>query len=152
MVIGANDVLTRFIVQNIAARRYPSTSKVQYLLHLRECHSWCANSCRLNALESRGISRKIELPATEYLSGVQKSMQAYHADLTYLADQLDAHVIHINEIKQLVTEQMDLFDKRRSRIIGFLIAIYVPLAFTTVSTCSFAANQTWLIIRSPSSV
>jgi hypothetical protein len=39
----------------------------------------------------------------------------------------------VDKVKQLAIDQMELFDKRRNRIIGALVAVYVPLAFATVS-------------------
>lgn len=120
--------------QDIASRRDPSASKVQYLLHLKECHLLCAEACRGNAAAARRISRDIELPACLYLYAVRDELHALALDLEYLAETIDRSVVRIDEVMRLSIDQIEIFDKRRNRIIGTLIAAYVPLAFTTVST------------------
>lgn len=38
----------------------------------------------------------------------------------------------IEALKEVIISQVELFDKRRNRIIQMFVAIYVPLAFATV--------------------
>jgi hypothetical protein len=121
----------------MVSRRDPSTSKVQYLLHLRECHVSCAQACIDNAILARSIRAKIELPACQYLDCISDDLQAHIIDLGYLADTLNKSIVHIDEVKRLAVNQMEIFDKRRNIIIGLLIAVYVPLTFTTVSTSPY---------------
>lgn len=116
----------------MASRRDPSASKVQYLLHLKECQILCAQACRDNAVAARRISDDIELPACLFLDAVHEELRALALDLEYLADTIDKGVIRVDEVERLSADQMEIFDKRRNRIIGTLIAAYVPLAFTTV--------------------
>lgn len=117
----------------MTSRKDPSTSKVQYLLHLRESHCCCAKSCREAATTAQLLCDRINLHPTQSLYDILDALQACKADLLYLADELEAGTTRIDEVKQLAIDQMELFDKRRNRIIGTLIAVYVPLAFATVS-------------------
>ena len=54
-------------------------------------------------------------------------------DFEYLARELDQQIERIQKLKTIIIEQTDATDKRRNRTLGVLIAIYVPLAFATVS-------------------
>lgn len=54
-------------------------------------------------------------------------------DFEYLARELDQQIERIQKLKTIIIEQTDAMDKRRNRTLGVLIAIYVPLAFATVS-------------------
>lgn len=114
------------------SRRHPSTSKIQYLLHTQECNIYSAQACRENAAIAQKLVEDIELPAVEKLYTIRGELQDLHMDLGYLAQQLDSSVVRIDRIKRLTIDQMDMFDKRRNRLVGILIAIYVPLAFATV--------------------
>ncbi|SMR51078.1 unnamed protein product [Zymoseptoria tritici ST99CH_1E4] len=122
----------RLDAMEMYSRRNPSSSKVQYLLHTQECHNYSARACRANAIIAKDLGKEIELPAAcrvHYI--LHDDLQALHLDLNYLADRLDNSAIQIDRLKRLTMDQMDMFDKRRNRLIGILIAIYVPLAFTT---------------------
>jgi hypothetical protein len=67
---------------------------------------------------------------------VRNSLQDLSSDLDYLAKILKEQIGRVDEVKQLASDQMEIFDKRRNRIIGLLIAVYVPLAFATVRRSS----------------
>lgn len=54
-------------------------------------------------------------------------------DFNYLADELEKHMRQIEALKEVITSQVELFDKRRNKIIQMFVAVYVPLAFATVS-------------------
>lgn len=112
------------------SRQNPSLSKVQYLLHMQECHSLAAGACRENA---RVISRLfLPLPMPLHMHVKSHVLLKSIDDFNYLAGEFDKHAAQIVELKQSITEQIELFDKRRNRVIGLFVAIYVPLAFTTV--------------------
>ncbi|EGP83945.1 uncharacterized protein MYCGRDRAFT_96380 [Zymoseptoria tritici IPO323] len=117
--------------QDIIARRYPSTSQIQYLLHTQECHMSCAQACKKNAAKARSLFGDIELPASQYMYTIRDHLHALAVDIEYLADTLESDIAQIDQVKQLAIDQMDFFDKRRNRVIGVLIAVYVPLAFAT---------------------
>lgn len=116
------------------SRRDASTSKVQYLLHLKECHFWCARACRTSAATAQRLHGEIALPCSRYRYDLRGELHALNLDLDYLADELEKSILRVEEVKDLTMMQMELFEKRRSRIIGLLVAIYVPLAFATVSS------------------
>ncbi|SMR59344.1 unnamed protein product [Zymoseptoria tritici ST99CH_1E4] len=116
---------------DIIARRYPSTSQIQYLLHTQECHMSCAQACKKTAAKARSLFGDIELPASQYMYTVKDHLHALAVDIEYLADTLASDIAQIDRVKRLAIDQMELFDKRRNRVIGVLIAVYVPLAFAT---------------------
>lgn len=60
-------------------------------------------------------------------------MEDFMVDFEYLARELDQQIERIQKLKTIIIEQTDATDKRRNRTLGVLIAIYVPLAFATVS-------------------
>lgn len=110
-------------------------------MHLHECHTWAAQACRENAKVVRGTEVIRELfespfpgarPYTRWVAAVQGRID----DLEYLSWELEKHACQIVDLKGTVVEAIDLFDKRRNRTVGILIAIYVPLAFATVSVVS----------------
>lgn len=61
-----------------------------------------------------------------------KSLEDCIDDIKYLAEQINKHHDQIDDLIALISNQVDLFDKRRNKTIGFFIAVYVPLAFATV--------------------
>lgn len=114
------------------SRRYPSVSKVQYLLHLSESHKRCAHACKSNADVAREYCNKIQSSTSTFSSSLHEKLDALSKDLTYLAGELETGIKRIDTAKVFGAEQIVLFDSRRTRVIGLLVAIYVPLAFTTV--------------------
>jgi hypothetical protein len=114
----------------MSSRKHPSLSKVQFLLHLRECHSWSAEACRENA---KVVSDTFHLNCqhTQCKIGPLRT-QKYVNDFEYLALELEKLVEQIDKLREVITTQVELFDKRRNRTVGMFIAIYVPLAFATV--------------------
>jgi len=115
----------------MAARRDPSVSKVQYLMHLHECHEWAAEACTRNADLIAGLFSS-PLPLQKHVLTGSESSGRYVNDLRYLADELTLRAHKIDELKEVIVSQIDLLDKRRNRNIGIFLAIYVPLAFATV--------------------
>ena len=129
----------------MASRRNPSVSKVQLLMHLRECHQWAAKACDRNA---RLISKPFVSPCLPVQQHVHRS-QLYVADLQYLVDELNTHAQEMDELKEIIVAQIDLSDKRRNRNIGMFIAMYVPLAFATVrmrSGVGYVIQQLILVV------
>lgn len=112
---------------DMASRRNPSVSKVQFLMHLLECHQWAAKSCDRNV----HVISKVFVSPLPVQQHVHRS-QRYVDDLRYLASELTLHAQEMEKLKEAIVAQIDLFDKRRNRNIGMFIAIYVPLAFSTV--------------------
>jgi hypothetical protein len=100
-------------------------SKVQLLLHLRECHEWAAQACYRNILQISALVQP-HIPA-------QEDLQKQINDLEYLAGEIESHIQQMDSLRETIVCQIDLFEKRRTRIVGMLIAVYVPLAFATVS-------------------
>ncbi|KAM0723393.1 hypothetical protein Q7P37_000379 [Cladosporium fusiforme] len=121
--------VTRTQELDMISRQNPSLSKVQYLLHLNECHRLAAGACRHNALVVPNLFQ--QSPNASSPDPRSKQLRKYADDFAYLAEELEKHASQISELKQVVVEQIDLFDKRRSRVIRVFIAIYVPLAFAT---------------------
>jgi hypothetical protein len=118
----------------MASRAHPSLSKVQFLLHLRECHTWAAQACRKN---SGKVSDLFHLGCTQDSCKTKPlHTQGCVDDLAYLARELNKLVKQIDDLQDVITNQVELFDKRRNRTIGMFIAIYVPLAFATVRPSS----------------
>lgn len=129
----------------MSSRRNPSVSKVQLLMHLRECHQRAAKACDRNA---RLISKLFVSPFLPVQQHVHRS-QLYVDDLRYLIHELDAHAQEMDKLKEVIVAQIDLSDKRRNRNIGVFIAMYVPLAFATVGICSgarYVIHQLILIV------
>lgn len=129
------------------ARRNPSVTKVQYLLHLQECHVFASQACRANTQVILRLFQPLPIPFA--LHSKSELLWKYADDFTYLAAEIDKHAGQLTELRQVIVEQVDLFDKRRNKIIGFFIAIYVPLAFTTVrdhSQSSFVALLTETVL------
>ena len=112
----------------MASRRNPSVSKVQFLMHLFECHQWAAKTCDRNV----HVISKLFASPHPVQQHVQRS-QRYIDDLRYLASELKLHAQEIEKLKGVIVAQNELSEKRRNRNIGMFIAIYVPLAFSTVS-------------------
>lgn len=102
-------------------------------MHLLECHNLATIACRENALV---ISRLTPLPIPLSLHDKWKHLRNYVENFDYLAGEIEKHASKITELKQNVVEQIELFDKRRNRVVGVFVAIYVPLAFTTVCILS----------------
>lgn len=63
-------------------------------------------------------------------------LRRYVDGFEYLAGEVDKHASQLVKLKQTIIEQIDLFDKQWNRVIGIFIAVYVPLAFTTVCISS----------------
>jgi hypothetical protein len=127
-------------VQDIRSRRKPSVSKVQILMHIRECHQWAAQACRQNATLIQKLCSS-EFPCTQDVHKRRLLAAMWVKDLLYLADELDLYARQVGELKSAVIGLIELFDKRRTRNIGFLIAVYVPMAFATVSMPSLRQHE-----------
>lgn len=117
--------------QNMASRSNPSMSKVQFLLHLRESHEWAAQACNRNADAIIGLFRS-PLPVTLCTHNRIQACQRHIDDFRYLATELENQANRVEDLRDVIVGQIELFDKRRNRTIGLLVAIYVPLAFATV--------------------
>jgi hypothetical protein len=128
----------------MSSRKDPSMSKVQLLLHLRECHEWAAQACHRNIIQISALVLP-RIPA-------QEDLPKQIDDLQYLAGQIESHIQQIDSLRDTIVCQVDLFEKRRTRIIGMLIAVYVPLAFATVSVSLKISDVRVLTRSSPSSV
>lgn len=76
---------------------------------------------------------EIHLPEGPHLETIRNGLQALALDLGYLSDELKSSMKKVDDVKKLAVDQMEIFDKRRNKVIGTLIAVYVPLAFATVS-------------------
>lgn len=72
------------------------------------------------------------LPAPRHIVVNSERFTRCSEDFLHVAEELCAHIQHIKDLKTVIVEQIDLLDKRRNRLIGLLIAVYVPLAFGTV--------------------
>jgi hypothetical protein len=115
----------------MAARGHPSLSKIQFLLHLRETHLWAAQACRRN---SDTLSDLFHLGCQQDQCKIEPSYtEGCVEDLAYLARELDKFIGQIDDLQDVITNQVELFDKRRNRTVGMFIAIYVPLVFATAS-------------------
>ncbi|OQO10212.1 hypothetical protein B0A48_04569 [Cryoendolithus antarcticus] len=115
---------------NAASRRDPSVSKVQYLLHLKECHESHASAIRQNAQTMTELLHAVSPPGRDALDAWD-DLLACVEDFEYLAAETTVSIKGVSDLIELITAQVDLFDKRRSKVIGLLLAIYVPLAFAT---------------------
>ncbi|KAK6433118.1 hypothetical protein LTR95_010707 [Oleoguttula sp. CCFEE 5521] len=115
---------------NAASRRDPSASKVQYLLHLKECHESHASASRQNAQTVTELLHAVSPPGRDALDAWD-DLLACVEDFEYLATEITVSIKGVSDLIELITAQVDLFDKRRSKVIGLLLAIYVPLAFAT---------------------
>lgn len=113
----------------MASRKRPSVSKVQFLLHVRECDDWTFQACWQNV---ETITKHFHLDCREGEACRFDAFQAHVDDIKYLAKRIKKHSDEIGALIELISNQVDLFDKRRSKTIGFFIAVYVPLAFATV--------------------
>jgi hypothetical protein len=113
----------------MASRKRPSVSKVQFLLHIRECDEWALRACSQNV---ETITKRFHLDCREGESCRFDAVQAHVDDIKYLSERIKPHSTEIGALIELISNQVDLFDKRRSKTIGFFIAVYVPLAFATV--------------------
>jgi hypothetical protein len=107
---------------------------VQYLVHLSECHDWVANACRRNAGTISEFFYTSKSPPSQSAQPDVNELQNYVDDFEYLANELDKQILRIQTLKTRIIEQADLLDKRRNKLVGLLIAVYVPLAFATVSS------------------
>lgn len=101
---------------------------MQYLLHLHEHHRWAAQACRANARELSALCLS-SIPVTQQVHRAQRRAD----DFNYLAGELEKHTCQIEALKEVIVSQVELFDKRRNRIIQMFVAVYVPLEFATVS-------------------
>jgi hypothetical protein len=101
-------------------------------MHLRECHDWTAQACRRSATLTSDLFLS-DLPITQQVHNRRAATQIHVADLSYLATELENHAKNIDTLREGIVSQIELFDKRRNRNIGIFIALYVPLAFATVS-------------------
>jgi hypothetical protein len=113
----------------MASRKRPSVSKVQFLLHIRECDDWALQACCQN-MET--IRQRFHLDCKEGEACRFDAVQAHVDDIKYLSERIKKHREEIGALIEVISNQVDLFDKRRSKTIGFFIAVYVPLAFATV--------------------
>lgn len=121
------------------SRQNPSLFKIQYLLHFKECHSLAADACRANALV---ISRLCHpLPVPYHLLWKSETLRTYEANFDYLAGELEKHAERILGLIQSISDQIELFDKRRNKVIGLFIAVYVPLAFITVGSSFYSIKR-----------
>ncbi|SMR42476.1 unnamed protein product [Zymoseptoria tritici ST99CH_1E4] len=116
---------------DMMCRRDSSTSIVQYLLHMRECHDQCVEACKDNVAIALRLRDEIHLPEGPHLETIRNGLQALALDLGYLSDELKSSMKKVDDVKKLAVDQMEIFDKRRNKVIGTLIAVYVPLAFAT---------------------
>lgn len=114
----------------MASRKRPSLSKVQLLLHIRECDDWAIQACCQNA---DVVTKRFHLDCEDGKPCKFGEFQAQVNDIKYLSEQIEKHRDQIDVLVGVISNQVDLFDKRRNKTIGFFIAVYVPLAFATVS-------------------
>jgi hypothetical protein len=100
-------------------------------MHLHECHQSAAQACLRNANLLSALFRSPQPVQKDVLRWSEDSAQ-YVKDFQYLSDELERYAQGIVDLKETITFQLELFEKRRSRYVGIFIAAYVPLAFATV--------------------
>ncbi|KAK4501580.1 hypothetical protein PRZ48_007389 [Zasmidium cellare] len=116
---------------DLKGRGRPSEFKVKFLLHLRECHTELSKECTTDLKILNIIIEAIQLPADWYDRGlydVQVDLESDARDLEYLAKELLSTTKYIDEVKDRIKELMELSEKRRTVVVTFLVALFVPMA------------------------
>jgi len=73
------------------------------------------------------------LPDTQGYSICEKLYKC-EQDSTYLALELDARAISIRAVETMVLKQMELSRNFWSTVVTFVVALYVPISFASVSS------------------
>jgi hypothetical protein len=112
--------------------------KIKYLLHLHECLGTAKKECdsitTLIAHMVRILPKPaVVLPCERYLSEICESLEASGRDIKLATTELAALMDRLGDVKTMATEQLELSRNFWSGVLGFLIAVYAPLSFVSVS-------------------
>lgn len=88
------------------------------------------------------VSRQPTLSYRSYYSGDYDTMKSFIEQMRDAANYLSESAEIAIELRKTVGELLDLQEKGRGKVLGFVIAIFVPLAFTTVSDCQHQHTST----------
>lgn len=117
-------------------RVQPSVSKINYLQHCEDCAKRIKQACNVTAdqvAQFRQVVDSKQVPSAVHVL----SLVELEEDYRYLADSARAISKKLQPLRASIKDQLEISDSWRSRAIGLLVAIYVPLAFVSVRTSSF---------------
>ncbi|KAJ5690027.1 hypothetical protein N7462_004419 [Penicillium macrosclerotiorum] len=115
-------------------RLRPSGSKMQYLLHLEDCHLVTKSCCRANKQTLQSLLDRINSiqgPRADEEMNQIRHLELFMKDLDYLHDEVESSLLRISNIRHDLRENLDLLQIHRTSILGILAALYLPLSFVT---------------------
>ena len=118
--------------QVLRGRNSPSGWKIKYLLHLQEYLIFVATEAERTAKSSR---RLIHPPMilSDHEQEVYEPLTSHLRTIEGIASDLRADAHNIDGVVRMIKEQMDLSQSFWNTVLAFVVAIYVPLSFASVS-------------------
>ena len=127
------ETASRYVDQmTVLGRNSPSGWKIKYLLHLQECLFTLSRQAHLSVTTGRQLVRP---PASvpDDLHFVLVEFDRILRDVDFLEGELANIARSIDITTKLVKEQIELSQSFWSTILAFVVAVYVPLSFASVS-------------------
>lgn len=124
------------MTQDYQRRKSPSGNKYQYLLHLEDTldHVVKGTKAASMLIDEVMLAVSTRLPNKEQLIYILlDDLNRYKADFNDLVQALKERLVMTSDIRATMKDQMEYSNRLRNTMIGILVAIYVPLSFTTVS-------------------
>jgi hypothetical protein len=87
----------------MASRKRPSLSKVQFLLHIRECDDWAVQACCQNV---EVLTKRFHLDCGKNESCRFGAFQAHVDDIKYLSEQIVKHRDQIDVLVGVISNQV----------------------------------------------
>lgn len=110
-------------------RQSPSNAKLNYLIHLEDCckvlSSGLAHASSLLREISVAIASNHTRIDTELQAWPEKTLQ----DIEFLENKLGEVQRQLLEIREMIKEQLELRNGRRTSLLTLLAAIYIPFSF-----------------------
>ncbi|KAK8229775.1 hypothetical protein HDK77DRAFT_83112 [Phyllosticta capitalensis] len=133
-------------------RLFPSGSKLQHMLHLKDCLKAAMSTCEAN-MEILGrlvefLRESLEDPiATQYADRLH-AIEALSDDLEYLVGEMESFISDIDRIRRTTREQLDLVQMRRTTVLTLFAGLYIPMSFvTSFFGMNLNQSQPWEISR-----
>ncbi|KAI9155042.1 Exoglucanase 2 [Paramyrothecium foliicola] len=118
-------------------RRYPSTSKMRFLLHQQDCLA----SAQTGLCHSQDVLASLQSWADHHLmthekdweggSSMQDRFKTLQMDIGYLEEQANKLIIDVREAQDLLRQHFHLSQDLRLFRLSILAAIFLPLSFAT---------------------
>lgn len=126
-----------------SGRKSPRTEQLSFLLHFRDCCGLSANALTHAASLVQELSTKVAFDASPGHKALKTWFDKASQDIEFLRLKVLDIEKQILATRDMIKDQLDLRNGRRTGLIGLLAAIYVPFAFMSSLFGMNIADPIW---------